>query len=196
MLKRHSGEQNKILSASQAMLVMAFAVQILWPRQMVVAANRVIDTVGNGNDQASQQEVTIRQADPSLVMLTGTDLAQAQEQWQAGLHAPKKAVDVRYMTLSAYNSEVNQCDGSPYATAIGSLTRDGVVAASPNLPIGTRVRFPDQFGDKEFRVEDRMNTRYQNNIDIWMENHADAVKFGRRYAKIEIVAWGKGRGMD
>ncbi len=172
-----------------AMLAMVLASQILAPRAVALAAVRT-------ESIPADTQLVIRQADPSLVMLTGEKLASAQEQWRQKMHAPKPAIAVRYMTLSAYNSFENQCDASPYSTAIGSLTRDGVVAASPNLPIGARVRFPDQFGDKEFRVEDRMNTRYQNNIDIWMEDYKDAVKFGRRYAKIEIVDWGKGRGVE
>ena len=169
------------------MLAMVLASQVLAPRSVALAAVRT--------EAIPADTAVIRQAEPSLVMLTGEKLAKAQEEWRAKQRAPKPAVAVRYMTLSAYNSMENQTDGSPYSTAIGSLTRDGVVASN-NLPIGTRVRFPDYFGDKEFRVEDRMNTRYQNNIDIWMEDYKEAVKFGRRYAKIEVVEWGKGRGMD
>ena len=171
-----------------AMLAMVLASQVFAPRAVALAAVRT-------ESLPADSQLVIRQAEPSLVMLTGETLAKAQEDWHAKMNAPKPAVAVRYMTLSAYNSFEEQCDASPYATAIGSLSRDGIVASSPNLPIGTRVRFPDYFGDKEFRVEDRMNTRYENNIDIWMESHSDALKFGRRYAKIEVVEWGKGRGM-
>jgi len=194
MAKRHMRDENKS-KIPHAVLMAAFAVQVLWPGHVVNAANRVMDSVPSPMPVVLTGAV-IRPAEPSPVMLQGEALAQAQEEWSEQLHAAKPAVAVMYMTLSAYNSLENQTDGSPYSTAIGSLTRDGVVAASPNLPIGTRVRFPDQFGDKEFRVEDRMNTRYQNNIDIWMEDYSDAMKFGRRYAKIEIVQWGKGRGIE
>ncbi len=180
--------QNKNTPVRQAVAVMVFAANILIPQTSAIASDAKPARVG-------VTQMSIRQADPSVVMLTGESLAKAQEDWKAKLYAPKEAVAVRYMTLSAYNSLENQTDGSPYATAIGSLTRDGVVASN-NLPIGTRVRFPDHFGAKVFRVEDRMNTRYQNNIDIWMEDYKEAVKFGRRYAKIEIVEWGKGRGVE
>jgi 3D (Asp-Asp-Asp) domain-containing protein len=179
-----------------AFLVMAFAVQILWPGQVIGAANRMLESVSATAPMpiVLAQEV-IAPAQPSPVLLKGAELAKAQEEWSKELHASKPAIAVEYMTLSAYNSMENQTDGSPYSTAIGSLTRDGVVASN-NLPIGTRVRFPDHFGDKVFRVEDRMNTRYQNNVDVWMEDYKDAIKFGRRYAKVEVVEWGKGRGMD
>lgn len=169
----------KHLSMGHAMLVMVFAAQFVMPQPVATATAPTM----------------IRQADPSVVMLAGEELTKAQEEWKAKRHAPKPTLATRYMTVSAYNSFENQTDGSPYSTAIGSLTRIGVVASN-NLPIGTRIRIPSHFGDQEFRVEDRMNTRYQNNVDVWMEDYKDAMKFGRRYSKIEVVEWGKGRGMD
>lgn len=178
--------ENKKPHLGHAMLVMVFAAQIVAPQALASVRTEAIPT---------SEKTYIRQADPSLVMLTGDKLAQAQKEWVEKQRAPKPAVAVKYMTLSAYNSVPNQTDGSPYSTAIGSLTRVGVVASN-NLPIGTRIRLPDHFGDQEFRVEDRMNTRYQNNVDVWMEDYKEAVKFGRRYAKIEVIEWGKGRGMD
>jgi 3D (Asp-Asp-Asp) domain-containing protein len=42
------------------------------------------------------------------------------------------------------------------------------------------------YGDKVFVVEDRMNARYQNNVDIWMESYAEAKKFGRRSVEIHV----------
>lgn len=173
----------------KACLVMAVASWAFLPGQAVGMPK---DTAGSLPSLRQEQIVALQ---PSFVMLQGEDLKESQEKWRESFAAVKPAIAVKYMTLSAYNSMENQTDGTPYATAIGSLTRDGVVASN-NLPIGTRVRFPDHFGEKEFRVEDRMNARYQNNIDIWMEDHGEAVKFGRRYAKIEIIEWGKGRGMD
>ena len=49
------------------------------------------------------------------------------------------------------------------------------------------MRFPDVYGDKEFRVEDRMNKRYYYQMDIWMVEHADAVQFGSQFLKMEIL---------
>lgn len=187
-MNKYTMLENKKMQVRQAVAVMVFAAQIVIPQSAAFASEVKPIRVG-------VTDMAIRQAPSSLVMLTGEELAKAKQQWKEGLNARKETLAVRYMTLSAYNSLENQTDGSPYSTAIGSLTRDGVVASN-NLPIGTRVRFPDHYGDKVFRVEDRMNTRYQNNIDIWMEDYQEAIKFGRRYAKIEIVEWGKGRGVE
>jgi 3D (Asp-Asp-Asp) domain-containing protein len=99
------------------------------------------------------------------------------------------------MMASAYNSVPGQTDGSPFRTAIGSMTRDGVIASN-YFPIGTKIRIPDHFGDQVFRVEDRMNKRYHKTLDIWMEEISDAKQWGRRYVKVEIVKYGLGRGVE
>ncbi len=91
-----------------------------------------------------------------------------------------------YVMVTAYNSLPEQTDDTPFITASGTRTRDGVVAAN-FLPIGTVVRFPEVFGDKEFVVEDRMNARYYYNMDIWMESYADARAFGAKFLKVEIL---------
>ncbi len=89
-------------------------------------------------------------------------------------------------TVTAYSSEVAQTDDTPYVTASGTRVRDGVVAANW-LPIGTKVRIPDLFGEQVFIVEDRMNSRHTNRLDVWFPTRAEAVQFGARKAQIEIL---------
>lgn len=175
-----------------ALFLLIFSFEIIWPQQVAVAAQQVWEQVNEPTPVFAP--TVIRQLD-SPVKLKGQALALAQSEWSDARRLPKKAVGVTYMQVSAYNSLPNQTDGSPYHTAIGSMTRDGVVATN-HLPIGTRIRFPDLFGDKEFRVEDRMNQRYDKVVDIWMEDYGEAKKFGRRNLKVDIIEWGKGRGMD
>lgn len=91
-----------------------------------------------------------------------------------------------WVDVSAYNSEVAQTDASPFITAMGTHVRDGIVASNM-FPFGTVIKIPSLFGDKIFVVEDRMNTRYQNNVDVWMESKADAVALGRRTVQIEVI---------
>lgn len=93
------------------------------------------------------------------------------------------------VTASAYNSVPGQTDSTPFITASGTTVRHGVLAAN-FLPIGTLVTIPSLYGDQVFVVEDRMNVRYQNNVDIWMENIADAKQFGRRSVEIRIYTGG------
>jgi 3D (Asp-Asp-Asp) domain-containing protein len=97
---------------------------------------------------------------------------------------------VTYNLMTAYTSEVNQCDFSPCITATGfNLCEHGIedTIAANFLPFGTRVRIPDYFGKKIFVVRDRMNKRHNNQIDIWMQNRDLALKFGKKIGKIEII---------
>ena len=87
---------------------------------------------------------------------------------------------------TAYNSVPEQTDDAPFITASGTYTRDGIIAAN-FLPFGTALKIPDIFGDKVFVVEDRMNERYGDRIDIWMETIEEAKKFGLRKVKIVIL---------
>lgn len=86
---------------------------------------------------------------------------------------------------TAYNSLPNQTDSTPFITASGTHVRHGVVAAN-FLPIGTRIKIPDIYGDQVFVVEDRMNARYHKKVDIWMENYSDAIVYGVKNIKIEV----------
>ncbi|NQV88901.1 MAG: 3D domain-containing protein [Parcubacteria group bacterium] len=91
--------------------------------------------------------------------------------------------------MTAYTSEVWQTDDTPCITASGlDLCERGVenVVAANFLPLGTRVRIPELFGDRVFYVEDRMNKRYQYKMDVWMLELEDAREFGVKYATVEV----------
>ncbi len=105
-------------------------------------------------------------------------------------HSPDKprevARRVTRITITAYSSTRDQTDSDPFTTASGTKVRDGVIAAN-FLPIGTRVRIPEYFGDKVFVVEDRMSARHWNMADIWMSSRNQAKQWGARYTKLEIL---------
>jgi 3D (Asp-Asp-Asp) domain-containing protein len=90
------------------------------------------------------------------------------------------------IAVTAYSSTVDQCGADPFTTATGTQVRDGVIAAN-FLPMGTKVRFPDQFGNKIFVVEDRMAARYWQRADIWMPTREAAKQWGVRHVRIEIL---------
>ena len=104
--------------------------------------------------------------------------------------ASLEATEEDYHTITAYNSEIGQCDSSPCVTANGFNlckhdTEDSVAANF--LPLGTKIKIPELFGDQVFVVRDRMNARYTNRIDVWMRDKTDARSFGVKEAKIEIL---------
>lgn len=100
--------------------------------------------------------------------------------------ADREAKTTMNIIVTSYNSEPGQTDDSPFITAFNTHVRDGIVATN-FLPKGTLVRFPDEFGDKVFVVEDRMNSRYYYRMDIWMADKAESIKFGAKYLKMEIL---------
>jgi 3D (Asp-Asp-Asp) domain-containing protein len=99
----------------------------------------------------------------------------------------KPAVKTYVVSASAYSSSVDETDDTPFITARGTYVRDGIVAAN-FLPFGTAIKIPALYGDKIFVVEDRMNKRYNLNVDLWFPSKALAKQFGRKTITIEIVS--------
>src|SRR3989344_5352660 len=100
------------------------------------------------------------------------------------LYAPARTTT--RIVVTSYNSEPGQTDSTPFITAFGTEVRDGINATN-YLAKGTRVRFPDLYGDKVFVVEDRMNVRYNKRMDIWSADKEFSRNFGARYLRMEIL---------
>lgn len=89
--------------------------------------------------------------------------------------------------VTAYSSTVGETDDTPFVTAAGTSVRDGVIANN-YLPIGTKVRIPELYGDKIFIVEDRMSWQKSNyHFDIWFPDYWQALNFGAKKTYIEIL---------
>ncbi|WP_241191234.1 hypothetical protein [Deinococcus psychrotolerans] len=100
----------------------------------------------------------------------------------------------RVVKATAYSSDVGQTDNSPFVTATGTRVRPGVIALSRDLlrifPYGSRVTLQDSAGllnGRTFIVEDTMNVRISNTIDIWMGSRAQAYQWGVRSVTITAV---------
>ncbi len=102
--------------------------------------------------------------------------------------APLKATEPVKMTViaTAYTPRPEETDSTPWLTAAGTKTREGVIAANW-LPFGTKVKIDDKF----YTVEDRMNSRYTAafpaRIDIVFLSLDKARKFGKQKIEIEIM---------
>jgi len=96
-----------------------------------------------------------------------------------------------YTTATAYTSRVEECDDDPFTAAWGSHVYWGMIASN-YFPRGTKISLPDipgfeqHFNNKMFSIEDTMNKRYFNRIDIWMPDLEMAKKFGTRYIEIKV----------
>lgn len=98
---------------------------------------------------------------------------------------------------TAYSSDAAQTDATPFITATGTRTRPGVLAVSRDLlrtyPYGTRVRLEDPSGrnpwlsNRVFIVEDTMNPRFTNRIDVWMGSRAQALQWGGRSIRMTAL---------
>lgn len=98
----------------------------------------------------------------------------------------KEKLNTKLLNVTAYSSTPDQTDDSPFISASGEYVYDGMIAAN-FLPFGTKVKIPELFGDKIFTVDDRMNRRYQERVDIWFPDRQSALNFGIKTAKIIIL---------
>lgn len=139
--------------------------------------------------------ITATSTIPEVITLTTDPVSQnsgaASSTPTASSSSPTaKIIRVSAHTITAYNSEVSQTDDDPCTTANGfnlcKNNKEDSIAAN-FLKFGTRVRIPELFGDRVFVVRDRMNVRHATRIDVWMKNHDDAMKFGIKFAKIEVL---------
>lgn len=105
----------------------------------------------------------------------------------------KDELKVKYTVttvVTAYNSDIGQCDDSPCITANGfNVCEYGIedTVAINSLKFGTKIKIPNLFGDRIFVVRDRMNKRYSTRMDIWMKRKIDAKTFGIQKTKIDIL---------
>jgi 3D (Asp-Asp-Asp) domain-containing protein len=185
----------------QARRFMVFLALVVTITSTNVQAAEANDILPDAPAWTAEQSTNV-DAEPNrsiVVPVASKELPKAQaakkKKWNT-VNAPDLTTPVEYskeaavrtitVPISAYNSEPGQTDSSPFTTADGSQVRDGIVAAN-FLKHGTRIRIPDHFGDKVFEVHDRMNARYTYKIDIWMLNKSDALKWGVRNVKVEIL---------
>lgn len=92
--------------------------------------------------------------------------------------------------VTAYNSVPEQTDASPCIAADGSdvcrrYQAGECIAAANFVPLGSKI-YIDKIG--LCTVSDRMNSRFQNRVDVFMDKDiARAVKFGRQNLLVKNV---------
>lgn len=180
------GNHKKIISLKQAkkmviLLVLVFLFDVLlFP--MPVLAN---DLVENSGFNIEMEETNLSQENSlnkENIALSEPNRLPENDSWQVKWSGS--------YTMTAYNSEVGQCDNSPCITANGFNVCDHGIEdtiAANFLPFGAKVRIPELYGDQVFIVRDKMNKRYTDRVDIWMIEKQDARQFGVKFAKIEVL---------
>jgi 3D (Asp-Asp-Asp) domain-containing protein len=97
--------------------------------------------------------------------------------------------EVMKLFVTAYSSTSGETDHTPCLSATAyNLCKHNVenVVACNFLPFGTKIKFPQLDPNKFYTVVDRMHERYNSRIDIWMQSHQEAEKFGIKYLTVEI----------
>lgn len=90
------------------------------------------------------------------------------------------------VVATGYSSTVWETDATPFVTAANTRTREGVLAMSRDLLARYTPGAPFNFGDRVymsglgyFIVEDSMNQRWDNRVDVWFPSREQARNFGR-----------------
>ena len=98
------------------------------------------------------------------------------------------------VVVTGYSSSVYETDSTPFTTASNTRTRDGILALSRDLLRRYTPGAPFGFGDRvhvsglgEFIVEDSMNQRWNNRIDIWFPSRLEALRFGVREVYLQTI---------
>ena len=85
------------------------------------------------------------------------------------------------METTAYNATAEQCGKADGITASGTYVTEGRTVACNDFPFGTKLLI----GENVYVVEDRCG--YDNVIDIYFDDHRDAMNWGRRVMEVTVV---------
>lgn len=76
-------------------------------------------------------------------------------------------------------------------TASGIETRQGVVAADPKvIPLGSLVQIKAGNYSGVYTVHDTGSAVKGNLVDVWMPSQKEALRFGRRAIKLQVLRYG------
>jgi len=106
------------------------------------------------------------------------------------LQKAKSSAHVRTLTVTAYNPTTSQCDDDPLIAASMRKVRSGTIAVSRDLfdqgwVFGRKVRIE---GLGIFEINDLMNKRFTQRIDIFMWDETKAREFGKKNIKAALLA--------
>lgn len=98
------------------------------------------------------------------------------------------------MTVTSYRSVPSQTDSSPYYTSIGEHVHPYGIAISQNLlkKYGGPLDYGDvvYINDVGFKVvNDVMNKRYKNCIDVWVKQLEDEKAFHKKFKGRKLTIW-------
>ena len=127
----------------------------------------------------------------SVIILTATMTVSPTETKPLVLHT----VFLGSLVATSYRSVPRQtkpCPGCFYTSIGERVCRDGVAVSQDMLKDG-RVKYGDWLfiggGIGLKRVNDCMNARWKNRIDIWLETYEQEKAFDRRFRGTTVEIW-------
>jgi 3D (Asp-Asp-Asp) domain-containing protein len=199
--------------SSKQNLVLLTIIACIFQFVLFYAPALAADAVNTAKAQAAGLQAPVTQAQDDLIANDSMSKSATMDQQVAELakpvetnlatstdtivvnHLPTATTTIKVISTSthvitAYNSEAAQTDASPCITANGFNVcehgEEDTIAAN-FLKFGTKVQIPELFGDRVFTVRDRMNKKHPNRVDVWMVDRHDAVHFGVKTAKIQVI---------
>jgi 3D (Asp-Asp-Asp) domain-containing protein len=120
------------------------------------------------------------------------DLAHAALLGQITMNNHKLIQDMqprRELTVTAYSPRESETDSSPFLTATNRRVRAGIVAVSRDLfdqgwVFGKKVYVK---GYGIYTIDDLMHKRKRNQIDIFMYDTQQALRFGRKELEVYLL---------
>jgi len=96
---------------------------------------------------------------------------------------------VREVTVTGYTPTKKECDDDPTIAASMNLVRPGTVAVSRDLfdrgwVFGRKIYIA---GHGIYKINDLMNSRHKNRIDVFFGKEKEAKKFGVKLAKAALL---------
>ncbi len=184
---------------SRQNLILLITIACIFQFALFYAPALADEAVNVAKAQAKSQEMLVQ--DGETLIVSDKVVKDTEMDWEAAKLKPEtpatasstpaaKVLRTSTHVITAYNSEVGQTDNSPCVTANGfNVCEHGAedTIAANFLKFGTKVQIPELFGDRVFVVRDRMNKKHNNRVDIWMNGRQEAVKFGVKIAKIQVI---------
>ena len=160
------------------MLIFLLSCDNLWEREHVFDKSDVEVAVGTTETttEGESEELPLMEHDPLVeTPIESLEVPSIEA-------SPMSEVKESYiMETTAYNATVEQCGKADGITASGTYVTEGRTVACNDFPFGTKLLI----GENVYVVEDRCG--YDNVVDIYFDDHHDAMNWGRKTMEVTVV---------
>ena len=140
----------------------------------LIASLLAIWVVGAVMAPKSPQEANMGELEASLSIVQGNSIV------GVSVPAPLNIEPLGTRVVTAYSSDPNETDDTPFLTAAQTPVRTGVIACPRYIEFGSEIIIDGE----TYICEDRMNLKHPHRFDIWMESKEEALNWGKK--KVEV----------